>query len=137
ELCYNLARHEQYDGAAWKSLYVSAESPASRIISNAMSFGWLPKHFHQYDDQPLRRDCCTVYGSERLSLGNDGLDYEGFFESLVKTWLRNIGDDVWQPIPIVGQLLHSGQDEPEESLPPDVVVIDSLNVLQPDPDMPG
>lgn len=117
ELCLNLAKHEQADGRTWESLYISAESPTQRIIENAKSFGWddsLLAEFSQEDltnSQSAGASNCVVYGSDVADKGLNNYTRPGeFFESIVADW----GILSFRESPLCG---------------PDVLVIDSLNIL--------
>ncbi len=129
ELCYNLAIHrqsaDQENGAPWTSLYISGESPTERIIENARSFGW-DKQSSVLTPFPAigrLRDPATdlgrviIYGSDRgTSVPEPGSNRAGaprfptvFFETVADTWHEVVVNS--------------------EALSPDVVVIDSLNIL--------
>ncbi len=112
ELCYNLARKLQPgDREAWCSLYVSGESSTTRILDNARSFGWSMDHIIGWEQPPPKQASalcqnCFVLGTDNAlmeSCSDPGL----FFKELASQW----------------------QGFAAARQRPDVLVIDSLNVL--------
>lgn len=125
ELCYNLARFPQDDPLGnLNCLYVSSEHSAARVIGAADSFGWSINHFVTYEryvEEDWRpadhvNGYCVVLGQETLPQFTD--EPLEFFDALSRSW-DAIGDlDRIAPVEGLRPQL------------PNVVVIDSLNVLR-------
>lgn len=137
ELCYNLASKAQKDGSTFCSLFVSSETPSQRIIENALSFGWDGKFFRRHSkatfedrDDPIQLDCCNVVGSEYplcpSGIGKLAPDAERLFAAIANLMQRRVPRENSEGI--VGAFT---AEATRESLPPDVVVLDSLNVVGP------
>jgi KaiC/GvpD/RAD55 family RecA-like ATPase len=133
ELCYNLARFRQppwptsgnpwpSSDTSWRSLYVSSETPGHRIIENAGSLGWTQEFFHNYSlDNTIHFGRCNVYGNEHLQSPSQGTHLEPsvFFQQIAQIYTQS------------APRLTVEQFGRHEAIPPDVVVLDSLNVLWP------
>jgi KaiC/GvpD/RAD55 family RecA-like ATPase len=149
ELCYNLARFPQDDGSTLRSIYYSSESTSDRIIEHVRSFGWDDagrfRAFRQ--GERVKSEACTICGTEVLNSefyrddGRVGASpseaqrVARFFEVVRRTWLRGVAAAPAERVlgdPQVqagdGGTGFQALDNPEP-LPPDVVVIDSLNVM--------
>lgn len=132
ELCYNLARFRQpVSQTSLRSLYVSSEWPSSRIIENASSFNWDEQYFRPYEPgRPLTQKCCTIYGAEQVerSTGIGKLpSATDFFDTLNRRWVSHIATRNLEDLVTWTQ----GEETRVHDLPvpPEVVVIDSLNIL--------
>lgn len=137
QLCYNLAtKGQKSTGDCVRSLYISTESRTHHILENAAAFGWDTSKIVEFEDSlPAYPARCAVYGSEKLVSVEKDWRYSGFLTEFKTLWNTNIGESPF------GNLLSAAFDAeevndseaPPESLPPPIVVIDSLNVFQADP----
>lgn len=126
ELCYNLATNDQpAGGQKWDSLYVSAETPGNRIEENALRFGWERAAFKVLSaEDALFEPCrCNILGCERVRAANPA----DFLDRLVSAYGYKFPSGTGDAADRLGAV----DAPPAEIRPPDVVVIDSLNLLWP------
>lgn len=138
----------------WTSLYVSLETPGKRIIENAKSFGWQEDFFNYLnpgnDHFPavpeLESLRCNILGNEHFrGTADAAFNPANNFWNLVQGYLRaNPRDTFRQWASLIGRqnppedqkILHELYrtiflNQPDGGYPPDVLVIDSLNLLWP------
>lgn len=123
ELCYNLARFQQPDGKSLTSLYVSSETPGNRILENARAFDWDEKHFTVLSGTSTDLGPgCSIYGSEHVPsiLTSGRKELSDFFAKVSGMYTT-----------VANRNMVRGDPNQPNHLPPDVVVIDSLNLLWP------
>jgi KaiC/GvpD/RAD55 family RecA-like ATPase len=151
ELCYRLALNEQENPQSLSTLYISTDAETDRMIQNSISFGWDKASdyfvaFNPEDKNPrLKRGLKSmvgVWGREKFlhSIQRQELlseIIEGAVNSLDKWILKANPKSLKNRIsagirfkPI--QSASSGEIESDgERYIPDILVVDSLNILNP------
>lgn len=144
ELCYRLARNEQGNAEPLSTLYISTDAETDRMIQNAVDFGWddAEKYFIPFDpDGNLelgRESIIGVWGREKFlrSLGQQELltamietAMSSLNQWILKAKIPDSLTEKWK-----GKLRHIPMEHvtSESSFVPDILVIDSLNILNPE-----
>lgn len=153
ELCYRLAVNEQGNQKSLSTLYISTDAETKRMINNVIDLGWekARKFFIPFDphvEEPkLKQELQSivgVWGREKFLSSIDKQDIlsamiEAALNSLDKWVLKANTAGIFMP-----KIRHKLRNKPIESASgggvgedrrqyiPDILVIDSLNILNPE-----
>ncbi len=154
ELCYRLAVNEQGNDKALSTLYISTDAETGRMIDNAVDLGWVKAReyfipFDPDDAQPKLREglksMIAVWGREKFLKTIEKQDMlssmiEAAVTSLDKWVLKaNAPDNIMKRFKIgydpIEKVSGGGIVANDEKYIPDILVVDSLNILNPEGQM--
>ncbi|MCK4223804.1 MAG: hypothetical protein KAX39_01405 [candidate division Zixibacteria bacterium] len=132
ELCYRLTRNKQIDGTGLFTLYVSTEADAKQIQDNAESFGWeVTGRILSFDQKAPPAPAVAVWGTDKIKSGKE-------LSEIVQASLEALGKVL--SVPAAAKVVGGWVDRilrwnkvtgKVERVTPDILVIDSLNILEP------
>ncbi|MBN1439380.1 MAG: hypothetical protein JW929_08230 [Anaerolineales bacterium] len=148
ELCYRLAVNEQSNTKALSTLYISTDAETIRVKNNAIDLGWdkADKYFIPFDpaeNNPVFQSGLVslvgVWGREKFL---KSVDQKDMLYSIIEAAATSL--DQWLlkakvPENILKRLQYRCADEPVKDASkkyiPDILVVDSLNILNPENQM--
>lgn len=143
ELCYRLAVNEQRNEEALSTLYISTDAETGRLIDNAADLGWAKARdyfipFNPEDGAPKLKERLTsmigVWGREKFLHTTANQDMlSSMVEAAVAalgTWVSKTKD----PDNEVDKLWNRDTADRTQVIP-DILVVDSLNILNPEKQM--
>lgn len=152
ELCYRLAVNEQRNDKALSTLYISTDAETGRMIDNAASLGWdkAREYFIPFDPDDSQsklkaglKSIIGVWGREKFLKTIEKQDMllsmiEAAVTSLDKWILKANAPDIFTRFKYkfaYNPIDHASGGEGAEKYIPDILVVDSLNILNPEGQM--
>ena len=152
ELCYRLAVNEQGNDRKLSTLYISTDAETGRMIDNAENLGWdrACEYFIPFDPDDTKtkikagmKSMVGVWGREKFLKTVEKQDMlsamiEAAVTSLDKWVLKANAPDIFKrfkPQVTYPPIDHTSGGENEEKYIPDILVVDSLNILNPEGQM--
>lgn len=155
ELCYRLAVNEQLNDKALSTLYISTDAETGRLIDNAVNLGWdkAREYFIPFDPEdkhPKLRDgmqsMICVWGREKFLKTIEGQD---MLSSMIEAAVTSLDNWVLKAntAGFMRRLKYRFANDPinhasgggivihDEKYIPDILVVDSLNILNPEGQM--
>ncbi|MBI3152206.1 MAG: hypothetical protein HYZ21_08740 [Chloroflexi bacterium] len=156
ELCYRLAVNEQGNDKALSTLYISTDAETGRMIDNASDLGWVraKEYFIPFDPDDAHpklreglKSMIAVWGREKFL---KTIEKQDMLSSMIEAAVTSL--DRWvlkanAPANIMKRLKYTFANDPiekasggaivvnDEKYIPDILVVDSLNILNPEGQM--
>jgi KaiC/GvpD/RAD55 family RecA-like ATPase len=148
ELCYRLAVNEQKNDKALSTLYISTDAETNRMIDNAVDLGWdrAKEYFIPFDPDDANQkwgvglqSMVGVWGREKFL---KTIENQDMLSSMIEAAVTSL--DKWvlkanAPDNILKKLKYRHVNEPvgaaSKKYIPDILVVDSLNILNPEGQM--
>jgi len=138
EICYRLARNTQLGVEGLFTLYLSTEADAKQVRDKAMSFGWedvtgrIISLDKDTDMDRLQVPAVAIWSTDKVEGGTE-------LSHVVKTSIEVLATSASRSFDAHGSIAKSidrifnynAQTKRVEKVRPDIVVVDSLNIVEP------
>lgn len=134
ELCYRLARNEnQLNDESLISAYISTDTASDHLLENAISFGWkdADRYILKFQGHKPEVKAVTIWGKDQIK------KWETIYD-IVETALNSIGQWILRTSPdnlidsLKNKFIVNPLTNEADKISPDILVIDSLNVVEPE-----
>ena len=139
ELCYRLAKNEQGNPENLFTLYISTDTETDKFIENTADLGWddAERYFLPFDKKLTKQkskvpSAVVVWGRDKIQ---PEMEKMKTISDLVKTSIEALGS--WMRvspkgiIPRLDSLIkYQPIDSQTEDVAPDILVVDSLNIVE-------